>query len=375
MTSVHDRQLLALALLLLGADKMVAQPLCDVLLRPAFHYTTEGLTVHVVDSSMTYGLETDSFWDFGDGATASSNPAHTYAGPGTYRICLTLTTTQGAHCSATYCRDVVVPVNNCPLAQDVWFSSANSLTNTGQFTIGSGLEADSWIWEFGDGTSSTDIAPSHTWPLPGPHFVALTLRLGDCWSSHGQWVGVDGNGSTCGPDLFVDFTAELNGATAHFQPNLIANGVLASPGIWSYGDGNIDTALASVHSYAAPGRYQVCYLVGALDLASQDTCFSLVCKTIEVNDRVGLGGAFSRVGSLTVWPNPTTNGAIELRWSAPTENAHILVSDALGRSVWTKEQQLFPATTLHFEGLARGQYLLTVTTAHERYVQWVHFDH
>lgn len=48
-------------------------------------------------------------WDFGDGTPMASdtNPVHTYAQPGRYRVCLTVGNTYGSN---TYCRDVFIGI-------------------------------------------------------------------------------------------------------------------------------------------------------------------------------------------------------------------------------------------------------------------------
>jgi hypothetical protein len=45
-------------------------------------------------------------WSWGDGSASSeAYPTHTYSGPGTYTICLTI---EGPGCTDTYCQDIVV---------------------------------------------------------------------------------------------------------------------------------------------------------------------------------------------------------------------------------------------------------------------------
>ena len=87
---VHTKHSWALLLALMVVGPMAAQPLCDVLLRPAFHYSTDGLTLIVDDSSTTYGVIADRSWSFGDGSSVSTGSSHQYSAPGVYEVCLTL---------------------------------------------------------------------------------------------------------------------------------------------------------------------------------------------------------------------------------------------------------------------------------------------
>jgi PKD repeat protein len=60
----------------------------------------------VTDSSWTYS------WNFGDSTGSNAiRPAHTYSGPGTYNVCLTVT---NGSCTSTFCRQVyIAPPVNC----------------------------------------------------------------------------------------------------------------------------------------------------------------------------------------------------------------------------------------------------------------------
>ena len=40
--------------------------------------------------------------------------------------------------------------------------------------------ATSWLWDFGDGNTSTQQNPTHTFTTPGPHMVTLTINNGAC---------------------------------------------------------------------------------------------------------------------------------------------------------------------------------------------------
>ncbi|MBX2973667.1 MAG: T9SS type A sorting domain-containing protein, partial [Flavobacteriales bacterium] len=255
-----------------------------------------------------------------------------------------------------------------------WFSHHGSGTNANLFTAGSTDPGNgSWLWEFGDGTTSTDPAPGHTWALPGPHFVSLTRQMAGCTSTYGRWVEVDGNGTTCGPGLFADFVPQFNGPLTTFTPSLVSTGITPMLGIWSYGDGTIDTAMVGSHVYEeAWGSYQVCMLVGALAQASLDTCFSLVCRTIDLYSMAGVGEV-SRM-ALGAWPNPA-DGVVHLRWPGPSTQATIRWYDMLGRPVKEWTQVLEPTTTLRSDDLPDGLYVLEVIAAQERYTQRLRIAH
>ena len=65
---------------------------------------------------------------------------------------------------------------SCTKQPDANFTCSNSICNTGEtisFTNNS-LDAESYEWDFGDGTSSTSTAPIHTYYNPGTYYVNLT---------------------------------------------------------------------------------------------------------------------------------------------------------------------------------------------------------
>lgn len=123
-------------------------------------------------------------WTFGDGTVLTTgnavSPVHIYQQPGTYNVCLTITTALG--CTKTECKVVVVPqvAGNCV----PYFS----WTKTGPKQV-SFNSANSWVpvndtiierkWQFGDATSTLTgnvIAPVHNYLFNGIYTVALKIR-------------------------------------------------------------------------------------------------------------------------------------------------------------------------------------------------------
>ncbi|MEO8150356.1 MAG: PKD domain-containing protein, partial [Bacteroidia bacterium] len=106
-------------------------------------------------------------WDFGDGSAAvlTQNANHTYAAPGTYVI--TLTASNGS-CSSSSSITVNATIFN--------FSANDTLTCSGivQFTDLANNGATAWIWQFGDGGSSTLQNPAHTYASAGYFTVTFT---------------------------------------------------------------------------------------------------------------------------------------------------------------------------------------------------------
>lgn len=144
-----------------------------------FTYSVDGLSASFNDLSQdSDGTIASRQWDFGDGSTSSEQtPVHIYASAGTYTVSLTATDDDGA--SAVYSNTVTVsdtppPVNVDPVA--AFYSSVSGLnavfTDTSSDTDG---VITGWVWEFGDGNTSTLQNPSHTYDFAGTYQVSLTV--------------------------------------------------------------------------------------------------------------------------------------------------------------------------------------------------------
>jgi subtilisin family serine protease len=124
-----------------------------------------------VFTNTTTGVEPVSYaWDFGDGgASTAENPTHMYAHVGTYAVVLTATDAVGTSvCRGTVSIEGVEAgfVSNSP----VHIGEPMVFTNTTRAIPA----ATSYLWTFGDGASSTDENPVHTYGAVGAYTVTLS---------------------------------------------------------------------------------------------------------------------------------------------------------------------------------------------------------
>lgn len=135
------------------------------------------LTVHFTDQST--GVVISWLWNFGDGATSTEqNPVHTYTVPGTYTVSLTATSPEGTTDTETVAGYIVVTGVEQEL--EVSFEFAPNLGTRPllvQFTdtTVSSEAIVSWLWRFGDGSTSTEQNPAHIYRVPGLFSVSLTV--------------------------------------------------------------------------------------------------------------------------------------------------------------------------------------------------------
>jgi PKD repeat protein len=144
----------------------------------------DGLTVQFHDLSYLEGGTSSWFWDFGDGNTSTEPaPVHTYAESGLYDVVLIV--------SNEVCGEVYVSSHICvgegggvpgPECQAFFFLEQPDPDNllTFQFLNLSFGESAAYIWDFGDGNTSTEVNPLHTYTEAGTYTVSLTVLGEDC---------------------------------------------------------------------------------------------------------------------------------------------------------------------------------------------------
>ena len=113
------------------------------------------------DSSSAFSDVITSWnWDFGDFSTSTTqNPQHTYALSGTYQVILTIQTAGGCTDADT----LSLVVNPNPTASFTFGTAAPTILEEVQF-LDNSSGADSWAWNFGEGTPGSTLQnPTHTY--------------------------------------------------------------------------------------------------------------------------------------------------------------------------------------------------------------------
>jgi gliding motility-associated-like protein len=211
---------------------------------------SNSLTVNFTDLSTN---ATNWSWNFGDGNTSiAQNPSHTYTGYGSYTVTLTVSNSTG--CSGTFAKtsyvQIVQPtvqITNLPLYGCAPFS----LTPVIQDSLAGGVT--SYLWDFGDGTtSSAATPPPHVYPA-GTYVLKLTLTgAGGCTATTSDTVKVGttkptaaftGAPTTQCVDQAITFTDQSTGGVTQW--------------LWDFGDGNTSESTNPTHGYANPGTYPV----------------------------------------------------------------------------------------------------------------------
>lgn len=259
---------------------------------PNFSFTQINQFFQFADLSS--GGVTSWAWDFGDGNTSSTqNPSHTYATPGTYNVCLTVTNSCG---SATFCQ----PVNaTCPIPVALFTNSNANLVVS--FTDASTNSPNTWVWDFGDGTNSLLQNPTHTYAVPGSYTVCL-IALNGC-----------GSDTTCFP---INVTCPA--PSAGFQFLTVGNNIDftdistggATSWMWDFGDGTTSNAQNPSHSYTSTGTFNVCLI--ASSICGADTfCQSVIISCVPPT----AGFSSSVTDSIATFINNSSANSIAYTWT------------------------------------------------------------
>ncbi|SFU20907.1 PKD repeat-containing protein, partial [Algoriphagus locisalis] len=264
-------------------------------------------------------------WNFGDGTILSSsfgfspkNPKHTYTEPGDFTVSLTV---QDTVTGVTSISSKIIKIRDVKAD----FEADKTIAcgpNAVQFTDKS-TEARSWLWEFGDGTTSTEQNPIHTFDH-GRYSVRLTIYSENGCSDTEEKVGFI---EILGPimDFSSDVTEGCGPLTVAFTDKSYSSSPMVS-WLWDFGDGTTSRLRNPIHEYANPGTYSVSLSVGSLDCPTPKPLTKTDLIQVKMLD---VGISFTDVtceggadGSITATPSDGV-APFTYEWSTGGETASI----------------------------------------------------
>ncbi|HEX2533620.1 MAG TPA: PKD domain-containing protein, partial [Chitinophagaceae bacterium] len=231
-----------------------------------------GCSPLVVDfQDLSSGNPTAWAWDFGNGSRSSvQNPSTTYFTSGRYTVTLTVTNESGKH---TLTRTEYIEVYPKPTVDFSVDKRNGCFPVTTRFrdgsTGGAGSTPVSWLWDFGNGTQSTEQHPVNTYRGADNYTVVLKVTNDKGCSQVATKVN------------YVQVTEGVRAGFTFTQPKscqlpLTTTFANTSTGVgtltysWSFGDGSTATTRNTNHTYTQPGAYPV-QLVVASSLGCADT--------------------------------------------------------------------------------------------------------
>ena len=188
-------------------------------------------------------------WDFGDGSSSTeTNPTHVFASGGTYAVTLTASGLGGEDIQ-THTVEVYTAVN-ADFSADV---TSGIAPLTLQFMDLSTGDYDTWLWDFGDGSSSAIMNPTYLYSNPGIYTVTLTVA-GDGGSDTETKINYITIYTPVSADFSADVTSGIAPLTVQFTDLSTGDyGALA----WDFGDGNTSVEANPSHVYTVAGTYTV----------------------------------------------------------------------------------------------------------------------
>lgn len=207
--------------------------------------------VTTLSGTTTSGTNISYLWTLGDGTLGTGqNLTHAYGAVGNYGVVLTTTNSLGSLAVTGTVTIVDEPIDGLSISYSGPTYLGSSATFTAVTTAGTNLV---YLWDLGDGITSTLKNLVHTYRAVGDYTVVLTVTNG--WGSLVSFdivsicdVPISGLGlSHDGPTTLgmpTAFTATVAAGT-----NVVYN--------WEFGDGQTATGAHLTHVYAVPGTYDV----------------------------------------------------------------------------------------------------------------------
>ena len=209
-------------------------------------------------------------WDLGDGTTSAlPNPSHIYNTPGTFDITLTITTANG--CSVTKTFTEAIKIDPQPIPKFSADPTNACAWKKIQFTDLSTGTITEWIWDFGDGSTSTERNPLHHYTDTGFFTVTLTIKNNGCEATviMPKYIYIN-------PPV-ARYTVDLNCNDPFFR-TFTDKSVGATEWKWDLGDGTTSTAQSPQHRYQKTGQYVVRLEV------KNGTCADTTQTTVSILD-------------------------------------------------------------------------------------------
>ncbi len=227
-------------------------------------------------------------------------------------------------------------------------------------------------WNFGDGNSSINNSPSHTFVANGDYVVVLTVTdslslNGYCFDYQAQLIQVTGvvNPVSCNagfsmiPDTSSNYVYAFNNSTGN---NLSY--------FWDFGDGNTSTDQFPNYTYLTTGPFYLC-----LTVDDGVGCNSVYC------DSIGIGGTIVKQTGFTInvtapntlgisdpenyssnlisiYPNPG-NGMYTLDIKEFNQPKSLKIYDIQGNLIFHKDINI-PTSIIDIRNVSSGIYLVKI---------------
>lgn len=212
--------------------------------------TIGAIPYFAVFSDMSQRNPNSWYWDFGDGFSSTlQNPIHTFSTAGVYTVSLI---TGNEYGNDTMVMENYINVKSVHIVCDTTSGLApliinfNGICNIPDVTV--------WTWDFGDGETSNEQNPSHTYIEPGSYnYVTASVIAGGNVYSDEITIHVFNDLAE------VNFVADVTKGWVPQTIQFTAYTNISNPNgyNWSFGDGNHSYDVNPTHTYDNIGTYTV----------------------------------------------------------------------------------------------------------------------
>ncbi len=199
--------------------------------------------------------------------------------PGNYVVCVCINEYRNGVLIGRHRKDFILPVDDCALATsqlETAYTNCNDLTFNFANTASS-ANIQTYYWDFGDGNTSTQSAPTHTYAAAGNYTLKLVVNRGlACSDSTTSPVKAF-------PGFVPDFEAlgKCRNIPIQFNDKTTADFGIVNNWKWNFGDNgsptNTSTLQNPTHTYTSINSYNVEFIV-----STSVGCIDTVYKTIDI---------------------------------------------------------------------------------------------
>ena len=266
------------------------------------------------------------YWSFGDGSLGfGESVQHIYQNAGVYTATVDVRDSLG--CSVS-CQTFMTISPNISAAFTV-----DSLNGCAPFEVQFTNQSENAVtsyWDFGDGSGSNEVHPSHIYTAPGTYDVSLWIYAGngnDSVSVSSQIV--------VNPSPVANFhNYEINPGSGSDTVQFADNSLFADSWLWDFGDPasgalNSSTEQSPLHVFTSNGSFDV-----TLWVTNSHGCTDSITLPSMVNVRIE---ELEYDMESLLYPNPATDW-IELAVFIETpQNIDLKIFNAFGKNVLNKK--------------------------------------
>lgn len=252
----------------------------------------------------------DWFWDFGDttggNTSIDANTQHIYGDYGAFEVMLVGTDVNG-------CVDTATQIINILPAPQVAFDFTEVCVGDivqfqNQTTIGGAASVTSYLWNFGDGTTTGQVNPAKPYLNPGNFEITLNaLGNNGCTGTATAPLKVH---DFPVPSIQIDpLCADVPGSMS--DQSFVPNGSVATAE-WVFSDGQELSGLNIAPVFQNPGNYNVTVTVG-----SAFGCESSIIENFSVSDFITASFTTDPLAILAEFPTTftsTSSGESNYSW-------------------------------------------------------------